>query len=337
MDNIKRLNPVSFSIKLLIFFVIMLVVCIIGLMIGSVGISFDKLSSVLFSNNYSDPAYQIIFDIRLPRILLAVAVGGGLSVAGAVFQAILINPLAEPYILGVSSGGTFGAVLSFIIGVSFLGTQFFAFAGSLAVIIVVFMLGRRFGEMEPNVLLLTGVMVGAFFSAAILMMMSLLNDSLRTAVFWLIGNLSLADKSSVKYVLPVVFIVSLILSLNANKYNILSLGSETAKQFGIDSKFLRNVTYILASLMVGSIVSVSGIIGFVGLIVPHVCRMIFGYDNRIVIPVSFFVGASYLTIADTISRVIISPAELPVGAVTALIGAPVFIILLKKRFQYVGG
>jgi iron complex transport system permease protein len=337
MDDIKRLNPVSFSIKLLVFFVIMLVVCFIGLMIGSVGISFDKLLNVFFSNNYSDPAYQIIFDIRLPRILLAVAVGGGLSVAGAVFQAILINPLAEPYILGVSSGGTFGAVLSFIIGISFLGTQFFAFAGSLAVIFVVFMLGRRFGEMEPNVLLLTGVMVGAFFSAAILMMMSLLNDSLRTAVFWLIGNLSLADKSSVKYVLPVVFVVSLILSLNANKYNILSLGSETAKQFGIDSKFLRNVTYILASLMVGSIVSVSGIVGFVGLIVPHVCRMIFGYDNRIVIPVSFFIGASYLTLADTISRVIISPAELPVGAVTALIGAPVFIFLLKKRFQYFGG
>ena len=163
-------------------------------------------------------------------------------------------------------------------------------------------------------------------------MMSLLNDSLRTAVFWLIGNLSLAQKENLKFVLPVTFLVSAILIINSNKYNILSLGNDTAKQLGVNASFLKNVTYILTSIMIGSLVSVSGIIGFVGLLVPHVCRMIFGLDNRIVLPASFFIGAAYLTLADTIARTIASPMELPVGAITAIIRAPIFIYLLRKKF-----
>jgi len=260
-------------------------------------------------------------------------VGGGLSIAGAVFQSLLMNPLAEPYILGISSGGTFGAILSFILGLSFVGTQFLAFAGSLTVMLIVFILGRRFGELEPNVLLLSGIMVGAFFSAAILLMMTLMNDSLRTAIFWLIGNLSLAEKSNLIFVLPITILTTGILILLSNKFNVISLGSDYAKQLGINTKLLRNSSYIITSIMIGTLVSVSGIIGFVGLLIPHICRMIFGNDNRIVFTSSFFIGASYLTIADTIARTIISPAELPVGAITALIGAPVFIYLLKKRLN----
>ncbi|MBL1213759.1 MAG: iron ABC transporter permease [Ignavibacteriae bacterium] len=303
------------------------------MMFGSVELSFSEILNTFFDQEANKTASQIIFNIRLPRVLLAIAVGGGLSIAGAVFQAILRNPLAEPYILGVSSGGTFGAVLSFLLGLSFLGTQIFSFAGALAVIFLVFLLGKRFGELEPNVLLLTGVMVGAFFAAAILLMMSLLEDNLRTAVFWLIGNLSLAKSGSVYYVLPITLVVSFLLAINSQKYNVLALGADSAKQLGINTNFVRNGTYILTSLMIGSIVSVSGIIGFVGLLVPHVCRMIFGVDNRLVVPASFFVGAAYLTIADTLARTIISPAELPVGAVTAIIGAPLFIYLLRKRFN----
>ena len=311
----------------------MIITAVLSLTVGSVDISFSDIFNSLFDKDNHETASQIIFNIRLPRILLAIAVGGGLSVAGAVFQAILMNPLAEPYILGVSSGGTFGAVLSFLLGLSFLYTQFFSFAGALAVIFLVFMLGKRFGELEPNVLLLTGVMVGAFFAASILLMMSLLQDNLRTAVFWLIGNLSLAKSDSVFYVLPITVVASFILVINSQKYNVLALGAENAKQLGININLVRNGTYILASLMIGSIVSVSGIVGFVGLLVPHVCRMIFGVDNRIVVPASFFVGAAYLTLADTVARTIISPAELPVGAVTAILGAPVFVYLLRKRFH----
>ena len=165
-------------------------------------------------------------------------------------------------------------------------------------------------------------------------MMTLLNDSLRTAVFWLIGNLSLAEKDNLVFVLPLTLIVVLILILLSNKFNILSMGSDTAKQLGLEVSRLKNFTYILVSLMIGTIVSVSGIIGFVGCLIPHICRMIFGTDNRIVFPASFFIGAAYLTFADTIARTIAAPVELPVGAITALIGAPVFIYLLRKKFNF---
>ena len=322
----------SYPVKLFSLLLITLLISFISLMIGSADISFLDLLKILFAGEGNERLRAIIFEIRLPRILLAVAVGGGLSVAGAVFQAILMNPLAEPYILGISSGGAFGAVLSFLLGMSFLGTELLSFAGALAVIFLVFFLGRRFGDLEPNVLLLTGVMVGAFFSAVILLMINLLGDSLRTAVFWLIGNLSIASSGAYLFVLPVSIVISLLLSANAQKYNLLAMGDETAKHLGIDTKKFKNITYILASILIGTVVSVSGIIGFVGLLVPHITRLIFGIDNKIVIPASFLIGASYLTLADSIARRIISPAELPVGAITAIIGAPVFIYLLRRRF-----
>lgn len=335
MESIKRLDLPKFVLMILLLALSLFLVCVLALVVGPTSISFGDLASVLFSSKPDSIATQIIFDIRLPRILFAIAVGGGLSIAGAVFQAMLMNPLAEPYILGISSGGTFGAVLSFLLGLSFIGTQTFAFGGAILVMLLVFVLGKRFGELEPNQLLLSGVMIGAFFSAGILLMMTLLNDSLRTAVFWLIGNLSLAEKGNLVFVLPLTLSVVIILVLLSNKFNIMSMGSDTAKQLGLDVSRLKNFTYVLVSLMIGTIVSVSGIIGFVGLLIPHICRMIFGTDNRIVFPASFFIGAAYLTFADTLARTIAAPVELPVGAITALIGAPVFIYLLRKKFNFI--
>ncbi len=333
MASIERLNLKSYLIKLLIFFGIAFLSAVIGLWAGPIKMSLSDVLSTLFSSDTTKTYYQIIWEIRLPRVLFALAVGGGLSIAGAVFQAILMNPLAEPYILGISSGGTFGAVLSFVIGASLVGTQLFSFAGAFLVMILVFVLGKRFGELEPNVLLLTGVMIGAFFSAAILLLMTLLNDSLRTAVFWLIGNLSIAPKENLVFVLPVTLIVSFILTMNSNKYNLLSLGIDTAKQLGVNTVAVKNITYVITSIMIGALVSVSGIIGFVGLLIPHICRLIFGTDNRVVLPASFFIGAAYLTLADTLARTLVAPSELPVGAITALIGAPVFVYLLKQKFN----
>ena len=334
MESIKRLDVPKFVLMNLLLALFLLLVSVIALVVGPTSIGLGDLFRVLFSSQNDSIVTQIIFDIRLPRILFAIAVGGGLSIAGAVFQAMLMNPLAEPYILGISSGGTFGAVLSFLLGLSFIGTQVFAFSGSILVMLLVFVLGKKFGELEPNRLLLSGVMIGAFFSAGILLMMTLLNDSLRTAVFWLIGNLSLAEKDNLVFVLPLTFSVVIILILLSNKFNILSMGSDTAKQLGLEVSRFKNLTYLLVSLMIGTIVSVSGIIGFVGLLIPHICRMIFGTDNRIVFPASFFIGAAYLTFADTIARTIAAPVELPVGAITALIGAPVFIYLLRKKFNF---
>lgn len=319
--------------KIFGLFILMILTSIVCLSIGSVNINVSEVMQSLINYNSKNVNSVIIWDIRLPRILLALAVGGGLSVAGAVFQSILMNPLAEPFILGISSGGAFGAILSILLGLSFVFTQSFAFLGAIAVVLLVFMLGQRFGELEPNILLLTGVMVGSFFSAAILFMMTILGDSLRSAVFWMIGNLSLAESSTIVYVLPIALITSFFLSINSHKYNVLSLGTEHAKNLGINTKKLKTFTYIITSLLVGVLVSVSGIIGFVGLLIPHLCRLLFGVDNRIIVPASFFIGGIYLMVADTLARTIIAPEEIPVGAITALIGAPLFIYLLRKRVK----
>ncbi|MGD8780077.1 MAG: iron ABC transporter permease [Ignavibacteria bacterium] len=333
MDATSQLINSRYFLKIVILLLLLIAISITCLMIGTYNISFKEMLSVFSFEKNNEALRTIILEIRLPRILLAIAIGGGLSVTGAVFQAILMNPLAEPYILGVSSGGTFGAVLSFLLGLSFFWTQFLAFAGALSVIFLVFFIGKRFGEIEPNVLLLSGVMVGAFFSALIMLMMILLDNTLRNAVFWALGNLSSAEKFTSYYLLPVSIFIAIILSINSQKFNVLSIGTENAKHLGINTELLKNLAYILSSFLVGAIVSVSGIIGFVGLLIPHVCRLIFGVDNRVVIPFSFFIGAMFLLLSDTLARTIIAPAELPVGVITALVGAPVFIYLLRKRFN----
>ncbi len=328
MDANKQLN---FSKYILINFILLgllIITFIVSILIGQTSIPLNDFFNSLFTNSIYT---QIIYEIRIPRVLFAIFVGGGLSISGAVFQSLLLNPLAEPYILGISSGATFGAVLSFIIGLTFIGTQIFSFIGALLVIALVYLFGKRFGELEPNQLLLSGVMIGAFFSAGILLLMLLLNDSLRMAIYWLIGNLSLAKKENLIFIIPVTFIVTIFLIANSYKYNLLSLGEETAHQLGLNVNKLKNISYIFVSILIGTLVSVSGIIGFVGLIIPHICRMLFGTDNRIVFSASFFIGAIYLTIADTIARSIFAPIEIPVGAITALIGAPIFIYLLRKK------
>ncbi len=316
----------------LLLVVILLITILFALSIGSVDFTYKEIVLALLGKGENE-TIMIINQVRLPRVVLALSVGGGLSVAGAVFQALLLNPLAEPYILGISSGGTFGAVLAMLLGLSFFSIQAFAFAGSILVIMIVFLAGKRFGTLEPNVLLLAGVMVGAFFAALILLMITFLNESLRSAVFWLMGNLSNASVENIPSVLIISIAASVLLTIYAQKLNVLSLGDENASHLGIDVKKLRIMLYIITSLMVGAMVSVSGIIGFVGLIIPHSCRLIFGTDNRLVIPSSFLVGAIFLIVADLISRTVIAPAEIPVGAITAVIGAPVFIYLIRKRFK----
>ena len=332
MEKTKSLKLGSLVTQLSLLFSLTVVVAIVSLSLGSVNTNIAEILELFLGNADNRQLSQIILNIRLPRILYAVLIGGGLSIAGAVFQAILMNPLAEPYILGISSGGTFGAVLSMVLGLTFIGTQFLAFGGAFLVMLLVFFLGKRYGDLEPNTLLLSGVMVGAFFSASILLLIIFLNDSLRTAIYWMIGSLTFVKSDNLIFISIITILVSLYLMFNSHKFNILALGNETAKTLGVNSSFLKNSTYFAASLLIGVLVSVSGIIGFVGLLVPHVCRLIWGVDNRIIIPTSFFIGAIYLTIADTIARTIISPAELPVGAITAIIGAPVFIYLLRTRF-----
>ncbi len=330
MELDRSINLKSLIVKLAILFILLVFTSLFSLLLGSLDISLIELFSS-FGGSSSETIREVIFNIRIPRLLLAIGVGGGLSVAGAVFQSLLMNPLADPYILGVSSGGSFGAVLALLLGLSFLWVELFSVIGASIVILLVFILGHRFGKLQPNILLLTGVMIGAFFSALILLLLTFMNDSLRTAIFWLVGNLAMADNFSAYYIVIFSLILSVILSLFGYKLNLLAMGDEDASNLGLNPKRIKSVVYILASVLVGIIVSVSGIIGFVGLLIPHVVRIIFGSDNRIVVPASFLVGAIFLLFTDTIARTIILPSELPVGVVTAMIGAPAFIYLLKKR------
>jgi iron complex transport system permease protein len=316
--------------------VLLAVVAVGSLMVGSTPMSVSELWRALTSPG--DPSIEmqrtILLNIRLPRVLLALIVGSGLSVAGAVLQALLRNPLAEPYILGISSGGTVGALVAMLagIGAAQFTTPLFSFVGSGLVMFLVFVLGHRRGILDTNALLLSGVMVGAFFSSIVLLFTALVNQDLRATFLWLIGNLSSADIGSFWVVAPLITLASLALASQSRHYNLISTGDETAMHLGVEVDKVKRFSYLLASFITGLAVSVSGVVGFVGLVVPHACRLLFGPDHRLLLPASFLAGATYLIACDLLSRIVLAPSEVPVGVVTAVVGAPIFIYLLKKNW-----
>jgi iron complex transport system permease protein len=249
-----------------------------------------------------------------------------------VFQALLRNPLAEPFILGLSSGGTVGAILAIGLGLGALSitTPIASFVGSISVMFLVYSLSHRRGQLDTYTLLLSGVMIGAFFNAAVLLLVAVLNQELRNAFLWLMGNLSAASMTSIAVIAPFLAVSCGLLMLQAKNFNLISTGDEAAMQLGVEVTKVKRLSYLLASLITGLVVSVSGVVGFVGLLIPHICRMLFGPDHRVLLPASCLLGASFLIVADIVSRTILAPTEIPVGAVTAAIGAPVFVYLLKR-------
>ncbi len=317
---------------LLVLTALLAVVCLAALLIGSSSINLADAFSVLTGRSEDEAVRTIILKLRIPRIILAILVGAGLSVAGAALQSLLRNPLAEPYILGISSGGTVGAFLAITLGLGWaqFTTPLFSFVGSGLVMMLVYSLGYRRGALDPNALLLSGVMVGAFFNSIILVVVAIFNQELRTAYLWMMGNLSGAEGSTLIVVGPLILASSIVLILQSRALNLIAVGDESAAQFGVNVQRVRRLSYILASLITGLAVSVSGVIGFVGLLVPHVCRLMFGSDNRIVMPASLIGGGIFLVLCDLISRTLLAPSEIPVGAVTAAVGAPLFIYLLKR-------
>jgi iron complex transport system permease protein len=308
-------------------------IVIAAVCIGSVSLPAETVLRALFgSTPVGDAERTIIIDIRLPRVLLGLIVGGGLSVAGLALQALLRNPLAEPYVLGISSGGTVGAVAAMTLagGAFALSVPLASFAGSACVMILVYWLARRRGKLDPYTLLLSGIMIGAFFNAIVLLYVAVANQDIRPAFLWLMGNLSGADMEKLLIVGPVVVVLAALLTGQAKKLNLVSTGEESALQLGVNVARTRMLSYLLSSLLTGFVVSVSGVVGFVGLLIPHACRMIFGPDHRLLFPASFLVGGSFLIATDLLSRTLLSPSEIPVGAVTAAIGAPIFVYLLKR-------
>ena len=320
------------AIRVILFLALLFVITLLlGFSIGSVDISIARILRIIFEGEGGTDR-TILTEIRLPRVLLAACVGAGLSTAGVVFQALLRNPLAEPYILGISSGGTVGAlaVLWLLPAAAAFVAPVAAFAGCVAVMGVVFFLGHRRGQLDTYAILLAGVMVGAFFNAVVLVGFAMLYQDMKGAFLLLMGNLSGAGSGSLALAGVCTLAVSGYFVMKAGSFNLIATGDETALHLGIDVNRFRRTAYILASLLTGVAVSLSGIIGFVGLIIPHIFRMWLGPDHRLLLPASFLGGAIFLILADILSRTLIAPAEIPVGAVTAAIGAPLFLYLLHR-------
>ncbi len=276
----------------------------------------------------------IILSIRLPRILLAAIVGGALSVAGSMFQALLRNPLADPYILGVSSGSAVGAVLAMMLGLAAtsLGLPLASFVGAIGTVLIVFNVGRMGRRVHTNTLLLAGVIINAFFGAILMFLISISRtEALHSIIFWLMGDFSFADYRKVALAFPYIFSGIVLAYFLARRLNLIVAGEDEALQLGVDVERVKKYAYALASLVTAAAVSVCGLIGFVGLMIPHMIRLILGSDHRLLIPATGLWGAAFLVICDTLARSILAPMELPVGVVTAAFGAPFFIYLLKTR------
>jgi len=327
--------------------VILFVVVVIALKFGAVPVSLYALGRDLLrvvfgqSSQISSDYGLIVVNIRLPRILLGIIVGASLSVAGTSFQALLRNPLADPYVLGVSMGASLGSILALIaephltISPLFasLLTPLGAFLGAAATITAVYFLGRREGQIDSATLLLGGVIISSFLSAIIMFLMNTLSGNLRGLSFWLMGDLSTPLQKSAYWFLGVGFLLATgAIYTTAADLNMLLAGEKEAMHLGVDVPRVRLVVYIAASLLTGLAVSVSGAIGYVGLIVPHAMRFIFGSDHRTLLPTAALGGAIALVFADTLARTIVAPTEVSVGAVTAVVGAPLFIYLLRRRF-----
>jgi iron complex transport system permease protein len=299
----------------------------LALAVGSLPLSLAEVWAALWGRG--DPlAQEVVLNLRLPRALSAFACGGLLALAGALMQVLLRNPLADPYVLGISGGAAVGALGAMVLGVT-MGLELAAFVGALAAMALVFGLARGDGSWTQTRLLLTGVIVAAGCGAAVALMLSLAPDyQLRGMLFWLMGDASQAgDPWAVLVVLALGLAVALFL---ARDLNVLTRGPLLAATLGVEVAKLRGVLYLLAALLTAAAVTSVGSVGFVGLVVPHLVRLVVGNDQRLLLPAATLAGAALLTVADTLARTVIAPQQLPVGVLTALIGVPVFLFLLAR-------
>lgn len=313
------------KIKIALLLSLMLIAALVlASALGSERLSFSDLS---------EQQRSILFDIRLPRVFLGACVGASLAVAGAALQSLLRNPLAEPYLLGVSNGAALGTMLAFVFFARFeFARPVLAFAGAVIATVTVYRMAKSRAGMNVERLVLSGVIVTTFLSSVIVLLTSLLDAAkLRSFTFWLLGDLSQATKSGFYLTLAVVVIGTIVLSSQARALNLMMVGERDAFDFGVEVNKVRIVVFGAAAALVGTAVAASGSVGYVGLIVPHLVRLAVGSDNRLVVPFSALAGAAFVVLADTAARTLIAPRELPVGAITALIGAPLFIYLLRRN------
>lgn len=331
----RLLTRRALMIRLAFAIVLLAVVAVVAMMLGSDVISPHDLAATLTTPNGESPLHTILFELRLPRIVLAISVGAALATAGALFQALLRNPLAEPYILGISNGCAIGSILGFMFGLSPFLQPLMAFAGGGICVAAVLTIGRGSYGLRSESMLLGGVMVAAVGAALIFLLLHLVGPQLRSAIQWMLGDLSSAP-TSIGYASGGLFVLLLGASLvTGDTLNALALGDDEAATLGIDIARTRTLAFVAGSFVIGVTVAFCGAIGFVGLVVPHIIRRIVGPDHRVVVPLSVVGGGLFLLMCDTLARSIMpavdsTATELPIGAVTALVGAPVFIALLRR-------
>jgi len=323
-------NPVR---TLIILFAVLAVVVLACPTIGTIFTGWN----LLFDRNGGGVAREIFLRTRLPRLFLALIVGAALECSGAVYQSIFRNSLATPFTLGTASGGAFGAVLAIKFGFDFtvLGISSVtaaAFAGSLLSLFIVYLLGRHRGGVTTSTMLLSGVTVGFFFSAMTMFVHYIMDPSQSyRVVLWTMGSLDITEYGPIFRIAPVAALCLAGLFAMGRQYNQLCLGDEIARSRGVRVERVKNLSFLLTSVLVGAAVSVAGPIAFVGLIIPHIFRMIIGSDYRILLPVTAVGGGAFLALCDTIARIAISPAEIPVGVITAMLGGPFFLFLLLRK------
>jgi len=314
--------------------VLLIASVVLSLSVGEMNLGFMDIFSIL-RKGHESMEYTILSQIRIPRVLLGIAVGGALSLAGILLQGVYRNPLVEPYTLGISGGASLGVALAIVFGLHQLIGSFVlpvaGFAGSFLIIFLVYTISTRNGRVNIQTMLLTGVMISFIASSSMMLLMAITSsENLHGIIFWIMGSLDEPDMSLI-YITLILAFCSLVLSyLFVQPLNALRLGEEKAKHLGINTDTTIKLIFLLASLLAGVCVAVAGVIGFVGLIIPHLMRLLFGSDYRILLVSSFLSGSIFLVLSDVIARTIISPNELPIGVITGIVGGIVFLLMMSR-------
>lgn len=333
--------------------VLLLLIILLGIMVtfaatfGAANVTFLDSMKVMLSqipivgdlidtSDINDSHILIVLKLRLPRIILSALIGASLSIVGAALQGMFKNPMADPYVLGISSGASFGATIAIIFGLEsmFLGSSaitLFAFIGAILTMLIVYSVSKIGNKVPVTLLLLSGIAISFMLSSLVSIIMVFNRDQVENIVFWVMGSVSTANWNQVLTLFPIFIICTVILLIFSRDLNIMSTGEETAKSLGVDVEVVKKMLIVVSSLLVATAVSVSGVIGFVGLIIPHTVRIFVGSDHRVVLPFSIIVGAIFLVICDTFARSVVPPMEIPVGAITSVLGAPYFIYFLYKN------
>lgn len=321
-----------------ILIIITLILAVLSLTLGAASISSAEALKILFNyfsnGSQGEMVEKIIINIRGPRIIMAFLTGIGLAISGVTFQGLFKNPMGDPFVLGVSSGAALGATIGLILNLernNYILITLLSFGGAIATLLLVYNIARMGNKIHTEILLLSGIAISFLCNSIISLIMILKREAMEKIIYWTLGSLNTSSYKQILLVLPVVLLGSFLIYREYKALNILSLGEEDAYTLGVESEKVKKTLVILSSLIVATLVSVTGIIGFVGLIIPHIARIIVGSNHRELIPFSAVFGAMFVIICDTLSRTIIAPTELPVGAVTALLGAPYFIYLLWKK------